>query len=285
MISTALASPWIEKLSRLPAPIERICSLSRHEGSSARHIAAACGADPALAARVLAVVNSPALGPRRPVPDLLQAAVVLGMNRIRNLVLAAHLSDALVVRAADSVAGRFLKHSLAVAEMARALGRAAAVRESEDMYLAGLLHDLGLAALLLAHPGFYAGVAARAGDAAFDLAAAERDALGASHPEVGHQIAHRWPIDEKVLRAVLDHHAPIPSPAGPPTAAATLTEAVVIAEHACRHHGWGFFRRNAAYPEDLTLPGWVRSSPSEIIALFPPAALTSEETRGRLGGE
>ncbi|MBI4602698.1 MAG: HDOD domain-containing protein [Planctomycetes bacterium] len=269
----------LEALARLPAAAEKILGLALHEGSTARHIAAACASDPELSGRILRLASSPVLGCRQPVGQLLQAAVVLGMNRIRNLVLAAHIVEALRLPAGALDGGRFFRHAFAVASLARALGQAARSRQSEDMYLAGLLHDVGIAVFLAAAPEAYAASLERVRSGGAVLEDEERELFGIDHAEAGCRLASRWPVDRRVATVIRFHAGIGPGGAGPPPECREAVEVLVVAELVCRHHGWGLVRELEPLPPDFVPPAWLPLSRGAVLDLFGAAATAADEVR------
>ncbi len=282
--ATRLIELRIEAMARLPAPLEQILSLALHERSSARQIAQVCESTPELAARILKLANSPTMGCRQPVGHLLQAAVILGMGRIRNLALAAHLVEKLP-RAGDMVDGqRFWKHAFAVAAMARVVGQGAASRYAEDMYLAGLIHDVGICILAEAVPEAYGPVLARVRKIGACLAEEEAAWLGMTHAEAGAILAGRWSVAPRVVGAVRWHHE---KPGAAPEAGAPGTRevagALIIAERVCRHHGWGLMLEEEPLPEAFDPPCGFPQPRAALLDAFGPVALASEELRKLAG--
>ena len=270
----------IEKLAQLPAPLDKILSFARREESSARHLAALCEAYPDLAARILALVNSPTLGCRQPVPMLLQAAVILGINRIRNLAVGAHLVDNLPFSSGKLDPGRFFRHSFAVAAIARAIGQAGRSKTAEDMYLAGLLHDVGMVILLEAFPEEYPPILNRghAGDA--PLEEGERAFFGMTHAEVASELALRWALDGRIIAAIKGHHQEfLGVSAGPDADARETADALILAEMVCRHHGWGLVRARSPFHEGAFVAERIPAFRETILEKFEAMVQVSEETR------
>jgi putative nucleotidyltransferase with HDIG domain len=270
----------LENLARLRPPLDKILSFARREESSARHLAALCEAYPDLAARILALVNSPTLGCRQPVPMLLQAAVILGINRIRNLAVGAHLVDTLPFSSGKLDSNRFFRHTFAVAAVARAVGQAGRSKDAEDMYLAGLLHDVGIVILLEAFPVEYPPILTRARAGEARLQDEEAALFGTTHAEVASELARRWALEEKVLSAIRSHHQEFLGVSGGVDAEARETaDALLLAEMTCRHHGWGLVRARAPFPEGVSLSDRIPAFRQTILEKFSALVQVSEETR------
>lgn len=105
--------------------------------------------DPMIGGQVLKLANSAAYGGRSPIKTLKDAAVRLGLQAMRNIVLEAALN--MRVFRADGYSGimeQLRVHSSATANAARIIGRYTSM-DAEFAFACGLLHDVGLAASLI----------------------------------------------------------------------------------------------------------------------------------------
>lgn len=96
---------------------------------------------PILAARVVHLANSAALAGRAPAVSVQQAFVRLGAQTVRDVVLAASVSEQFpdVGGAGEAIQ----RHSAQVALVARSLGRLRGGYQLPNLFLAALLHDVG----------------------------------------------------------------------------------------------------------------------------------------------
>lgn len=102
--------------------------------------------DPALAANVMRIANSPAYRPRAPIVSLQQAIAWLGIGEIRNIALAICVRGQLFVAPGhEPEIHELWRESVATACWARELARLKK-RNVESAYLCGLLHRIGRAA-------------------------------------------------------------------------------------------------------------------------------------------
>lgn len=165
--------------------------------------------DPALAARVLKVVNSAFYRRQREVGSPRAAIRLLGVDAIRNIALAASLHR--LFRGARAIpgfdAGDVWSHSVAVGTAARALAAQTSLVPPEEAMLAGLLHDIGLIIAIQAWlPEFSAVVkrAAMAGEPSF--LEIERQEIGATHEEFGGALCDAWNFPPAFGQACRHHH-------------------------------------------------------------------------------
>jgi putative nucleotidyltransferase with HDIG domain len=170
--------------------------------------------DPALAARVLAVANSPFYGMAQRIGSVHEACMVLGLHQVRALALAASL-----VAGSAPALRPLWRHAVQTALRARALVPRA---QRDAAFVAGLLHDVGR--LVIQVGGDRAAeVAAWQTRETVDFCAAERAVLGCDHAAIGASAARTWRLPEDIVAAIRDHH-------GPPPDAAPLSDAVYVAE-------------------------------------------------------
>lgn len=195
------------RLPPMPRTVLRVQRLVDEPNCSAPRLAAEIQRDPALATKLVGIANSPfyaGLGPCHAVSD---AIIRIGMRETRNIVLAI-LVKSRVFRvpgfSADTEA--LSAHSLAASLAGHAL--AAAVGADPDLgFLAGLVHDVGRAVLLLA-----AGEARRAEPGLRPDAGVLERAGGELHPVLGALVTRSWQLAEEVSDAIRWHHEPDGAP-------------------------------------------------------------------------
>jgi putative nucleotidyltransferase with HDIG domain len=198
----------LDRLPPLPAAVLDLIQTLDSDGVPAPELARKISQDPALAVRVLKVVNSPFYGLPRQVASLAEAVIVLGMGTVRSLVVGASLMAHLPSAAQGSFQPqRMWEHSLYCGLSARLLARHVDV-DPELAFTAGLLHDVGQLALYALQPGAYDEMRSRAAQDDPYLVDAARAALGIDHGGVGAQLVRRWRLPAAIEQAVARHHNP-----------------------------------------------------------------------------
>lgn len=137
-----------ENLPVLPQAVSHIMKLADDINASQRDLEKAFERDPAIAAKILKVANSPYYGHGN-VPNIGRAISLLGMCAIRSLVVSVAFQQALGGRAEARSFDKYAywRHSLAVAIAARILGKLKMPSRSEELYCAGMLHEIGFLVL------------------------------------------------------------------------------------------------------------------------------------------
>ncbi len=207
-----------------PTVYHRITALIDRPDSSSDDVASIIGSDLVLTASVLRFVNSAFFGLNRVIEDVREAIILIGFERLRELVLLSELFPAVdPLGVLEDVRRRGLFRS----QVARLITQGSPFTHLASE--ASLLTDLGSYALAWKRPDAYRGVWTRfqAGEAM--LHELEREVFGASHAEVGAVLLGLWRIPSAVINAVRWHHD---RPAeGASLDARTATALAVLLEH------------------------------------------------------
>jgi len=192
-------------LPTMPAVAVRVLNLCQSEDLDLKQIADAICQDPALSAKVLRLVNSPAFGLRQEVRTVPHALALLGLNAVRTLALSFSLVRDLR-KGQQSGLQAYWKRSIIAAVAARELANALRFPAPDEAFLAALLQDIGILALGRVAGRAYEEIAARAGDDHTRLAALEHEAFGADHAAVGGWMVESWKLPRPLCHAVLRSH-------------------------------------------------------------------------------
>jgi putative nucleotidyltransferase with HDIG domain len=167
--------------------------------------------DVSMSAKILQLVNSPFFGLPQKITDPQQAAVYLGMDTLKSLVLSIHVFS---LFAEDAELHGFslaemCKHSLMVGRLARDIARTETDDKevAEEALIAGILHDIGKL-ILLKIPRQYNQVLDFIERTGCDLVEAEYTVMKTSHAELGAYLLGLWGISENIVESVAFHHNP-----------------------------------------------------------------------------
>ena len=172
------------------------------------------GADMAMTAKVLKLVNSAFFCLPCEISRASHAVKLLGLDTLRALVLTAHVFEQFEshLLTAEDVQ-QISDHSLAVSNSARkiALFEHADQRTQDESFTAGLLHDAGKLILASTLGERYAEVLEYSAKADVGLFAAEREVLGCSHGQIAAYLFGVWGLPGTIVEAVAWHHEPAES--------------------------------------------------------------------------
>lgn len=194
-------------LPSLPAAVEKLVRLSQTEASP-RQFAEIISTDQGLAAKVLRLVNSAFYGLSKPISSLHHASSLLGTKTLKSLVLSVSVMQLFSKGCAGFRPLEFWKHSLATAIAGRRLAQSVRPDLEDDVYVAGLLHDTGVA-LFAQHLSEEYAIVLRliegAGASRRPLRDVEQQVFGTHHAEIGYTQVTRWRLAESVCECIRYH--------------------------------------------------------------------------------
>jgi diguanylate cyclase (GGDEF)-like protein len=195
-------------LPSVPAVVLQVLDLTQDPNVSASALAKVVARDPALAAKFLRVANSAWCGVRKEITTLDRAINLIGLNAAMSLAL----SFSLVRGLQKSVGGIFdhrayWRRSVVSATSTRAVGMHLGATNKDELFLAGLLQDIGMLVLNEALPAYSALVAAANGDHRV-LVEAEQNEFGSDHTQAGGWILKKWGLPDRLIASVSTSHAP-----------------------------------------------------------------------------
>src|SRR5580658_6828433 len=136
----------VTALATLPEVTTQIIKVVEDPKSSAGKLHKIIAHDPSLAARILKVVNSAFYGIPGQVGNVDRAIVLLGLNAVKNIAVAASLGQ--MFRGAKLGEGFSAKdlwtHCVAVGVASRQLARNLKLLDADAAFLSGLIHDVGI---------------------------------------------------------------------------------------------------------------------------------------------
>ena len=133
----------IGDLPATPGIVSQLMSLTSDININIDKITRAVMSDQSFTARVLRLSNSSFYGRSKEVRTLKEAIVILGFKTLRSLVVAMSTHSLYRGESKSTVSQSLWEHALATAICAREISRAARFGQSEEAFIAGLLHDIG----------------------------------------------------------------------------------------------------------------------------------------------
>ncbi len=185
-----------------PAVANRLIQLMESTNPDVEEVIQVLSGDSALSVKILQLANSSFFPYKYKVTTLRKAAILIGYNGI----LATALSFTLVQHlrkegAAGLDLGLFWRRSLLVASGCRAIGEVCGQKETEELFLAGLIQDIGMLALDRLNPDLYDSTTIKQTLHA-EVVAHERQHLGVTHALVGSWLLTDWNFPSKMCVAV-----------------------------------------------------------------------------------
>ncbi len=197
---------FIDKMPSLSTTVGKVMEICSRTDASPNELNKVISLDPVLAGQVLKLINSAYYSLINKVTSLTRAITMLGMNTVKNMAL----STAIIRTVAGSKKSRalpttkFWAHSIGAGVSAKLLGevKGLPVMEREELFLAGLLHDLGK----VPFGDDYIEALNIAKFEQLPLHEVELDVMGIDHQEIGLMIAEKWKLNDVITTCIGIHH-------------------------------------------------------------------------------
>lgn len=206
----------IERLESLP-PIPKIAQqilalkISSEEGE--RALFGLIEKDPTLMSKIIGLANSPLFAIGRTILTLHDAEVLLGSKRVKMIALGFAMMSSVTKQPKGLLnLDGLWKHSLSIAlamdTLAKYMPKESRPAEDE-IYLAGLLHDIGFLVLNYLDTHLCDQFCTRmATEPARSVEEIEAEMLGMNHCELGAELGRHWGLPENIIAVLRYHHAP-----------------------------------------------------------------------------
>ncbi|NVM22915.1 MAG: HDOD domain-containing protein [Desulfobacterales bacterium] len=200
--------PSVGRLPTLPVIYAKLSQLLQAPNATIRVISDVISEDPATAAKVLRIVNSAFYGFPQRIGNVQRAVVILGLNEIKNLVLATSILQVFRRFGSEHVfdMDRLWEHSIGCAVASRVLAEAAYLRNPEDVFAGGLMHDIGKLIHAVSLPEKFANVINEVHETGKPIIQAEEQILGFNHAETGRALAVKWHFPAETVNMITRHH-------------------------------------------------------------------------------
>lgn len=203
-----LMSILTEGLPTLPSYVFELNTLLSSSSVDLKRVGKVIRNDPSLSAQVLRLCNSALFSLQRRVLSIEEAAILMGSERLRTLVLTCLIMEFTGRQLPRGQVQTYWTHSFMSAMLSERIARWMHYSEREQAYLGGLLHDIGALPLLVvakaegAHPG-----ETKSGSWGGSLES-EKAFFGMNHCEVGRWIGQAWNFFPSFIDIFEHHHFP-----------------------------------------------------------------------------
>lgn len=194
--------------------IQKVTQELNNPHSSSKSIEKVISVDQALSARVLRMANSAFYGYGGKISTIAQAIVILGLNTLKALLLAAAANRMMnqELKGYGLKEGEFWEHCVLTAVAARELSQRLKYKNHEEVFSSGILHDLGKIFMDTYFHDHRSAVYGLMQDHGLRLDEAEMQVLGVHHGIVGQRIARSWNFPQAFQDVMAHHHNPKLSP-------------------------------------------------------------------------
>ena len=256
---------WLDRLPPFSPVLHRLLATIAMDPDeiSLRSLADIVETDTTIAGKVLGIANSGFYSRGQTVCSVRQAVIRLGVNRLRNILLALSINrvwGGLVIPDGFSIL-RFNRHALATAVLCDLLAQRLHPKGAEAAFVAGLFHDVGQLVLVSLYPDDYMPLLQELADGE-ELEQKERERLPFTHAEMSAEATEHWNLPEVVQNAVRFHERPPLAEGTRSHREFTLAEILHAADQCVTAYGMCVFdapsKDNAV--EEALAPLWLKES-------------------------
>jgi len=217
-----------KQLPSMPAVAARLNQLLCQDQFEIADVVGIVESDASLAARLLKVTNSAAMGLRHPATSVERAVLMLGLKGVRNVAMGVAL-----IHGIARPRSKFFDHQLFWRDSIR---RSVASRvfaahwpgcDKEEAYLGALLQDMAVPILVLSLGPDYGSVLREWTHTRRPLRDIETEQMGGNHADVGAWLANKWQFDPSIVSMIGCHHEPM-TPSSPEQGADTCVKLSAI---------------------------------------------------------
>jgi HD-like signal output (HDOD) protein len=198
-------------LPSLPAVAVKIIEMANDPDADIGAVCQYISLDPVLSAKLLRTANTPLYKSRRLATNIRQAVSILGTHTVLVIALSFSLTHSLMKKPVPNHGAVFdstifWRRSIASALAARALGEKLELSYLDDLFLAGLIQEIGILAFWVIMPEEYGKVFASTSDHDV-LLNSEREVFGAGYDELGYALLKRWHIPDYIALSCINSHS------------------------------------------------------------------------------
>lgn len=196
------------KLPNVPEVVRQLVQSLNNPNADYSDIAKKISADQTLSLKLLRLVNSAHFGLSRKVASVNEATVMLGMARLKTLVIASGFANS-----AKDVEGldikKFWSESFQVATLAKWFAERSNSVDPDIAFTAGIIHNIGRLLLHLAQPNRAKAIQTLVEESRVSRTQAEMERLGFTTQDAGQALLDMWKFPTELGLAVKQHKRPL----------------------------------------------------------------------------
>jgi putative nucleotidyltransferase with HDIG domain len=202
--SLSQAIAHAEALKIFPAVAARVQTIAEDPNSSLIDLEKAVSLDTTLSAQILKIANSAFFGLSRKVASLRQALLILGFDATRDMAIA--LAALSLGRSRKPGRYEVWRHVVSTAILAQRLARRVSDQEPSELFVAGILHDIGKLIMLEIDEKNYLPFLQISLENPLDIVDKERSVFKFDHAALGGACLEKWRLPIALCQTVQYHH-------------------------------------------------------------------------------
>jgi putative nucleotidyltransferase with HDIG domain len=201
----------IESLPQFPENILTLRKMLEDPDAEMSAIAKTLGQDPSLTADLLRTVNSARYMLPRRMDNVVEAVKVIGLRGLRQMLFSYGTQRILGDGENNETTRSLWDHSQRTAFFAYGIARHVYKRKDilDDVYVGGILHDMGKIVFSSLHPDTVAKIQRFSREKGIPSSVFEEMNDGIDHAEVGARLASQWNFPDVLVETIRHHHTPM----------------------------------------------------------------------------
>ncbi len=198
-----------DKLPETPTIISELNLVISDPLATSNDVARVVNTSPSLAATLLKIVNSAYYGFPSKIDRISRAVTIIGTKEISSLALGISVMQTfknIPKHIIDMQA--FIRHSLACGIIARILAARNNLPQTEQLFVSGLLHDIGKLIVYSYYPAHATDCFCLAESSDTSVFQTEKKIIGQNHPQLARQLLSKWKLPMDLTDNIIYHHAP-----------------------------------------------------------------------------
>ncbi|MCP4744604.1 MAG: HDOD domain-containing protein [Desulfobacteraceae bacterium] len=200
----------VHELPTLPSVAMQVNRMLQDIETPAQELAKVIEKDHAIVPKLLKLVNSAFFGFSKKVTNVAHAIMLMGFNTVRNAVVTIAVIDSVKLQGKFNGfdISSFWLHAIAVATVSRYLDEQTGGRHKEDIFTAGLIHDIGKVVMANFYSEHFALVLRDMAAEKKGFREIEKRYFPLGHDSIGAYLSLRWNLPKKLRRVIAFHHDP-----------------------------------------------------------------------------
>ena len=198
------------ELHPLAGTVQNVLAITGRSQCTAEEVAQAISQDQALSVRVLKLASSSVYSRGKTIHGIREAVQRVGIAEIRNLTMTLSVMHGYEGRITEHIdPWMFWEHSIACGVIARAVGEALKIKRTDDLFLWGVLHDVGRLMMIEHAPEQYASVWPDGSAECGTLDEEEKKIFNMDHCDVLERAMEHWRFPRDFVVPVAQHHSTV----------------------------------------------------------------------------
>ncbi len=261
----------VQEIDSLPHFPENIVALQKkinEPEAEIAEIARMVSTDPTLTADLLKVVNSAAFMLPKRVDNILEAVKLVGLRALGKMLYSYGTQKVLGIETPETK--QLWEHSYRTAFYAYNLARNVSKKKDilDDVYVGGILHDMGKIIFASVHPELIDRVEEFCREKGIPTQLFEDLSSGLNHAEIGGRIAVKWNFPDALVQAIEYHHHPSDTPPENRDVVHTVYLANVLSDPKHRNYDFEQFDQEALRQFNVTTPEALETLRKRLESLF-----------------